>query len=439
MLADPLSPSICFDPADPFMLPQNPLSQRAKWAGGQPISYLMHLALARPELISLAAGFVDQNSLPVAATEEATRVLLADPVRAKAALQYGTTAGFMPLREQLLAMLKKSEASPTIDRVTVDQIVVTAGSNQLLHLLGDTVLDPGDIVLCGSPTYFVFLGVLANLGCRAVGVATDDDGMRPQALEEQLRRLESAGELGRVKAVYLTSYYDNPTSVTLARERRPQIVEIVQRWSKDHRIYLIEDAAYLELRYAGDDLPSLRSFDKTGETVVYAGTFSKSFSPGVRVGWGILPPALLEPVKHQKGNIDFGSPNFSQHLMSTVLELGLFEPQVKRLRTEYSQKLQAMLEAAEQFLSPLPGVRWTRPTGGLYVWLQLPEEIDTGPAGPLLDRALAEGVLYVPGRYCYPNEGETPRHNMIRLSFGVQSPGTIRQGMELLSRAIKQL
>jgi 2-aminoadipate transaminase len=98
-----------------------------------------------------------------------------------------------------------------------------------------------------------------------------------------------------------------------------------------------------------------------------------------------------------------------------------------------------MLEAAEQFLSPLPGVRWSRPTGGLYVWLQLPEDIDTGPAGPLLDRALAEGVLYVPGRYCYPNEGEKPRHNMIRLSFGVQSPETIRKGIELLSRAIKQL
>ena len=415
------------------------LSQRARLAGDQPISRLMHLALARGDLISLAAGFVDQATLPTEEVAEAVTRLMADPGLARRALQYGTTPGNPQLRSLVLDRLSRADGRTlsATHGLTIDRVVMTAGSNQLLHLVGETLLDAGDIVLCASPSYFVFLGMLGNQGARAIGVATDEHGIIPEALEEELRRRDRAGELERVKAIYVTSYFDNPTSITLAADRRPKIVDIAKRWSRRGKIYVIEDAAYRPLRYEGDDLPSLFGYDEAADTVILAETFSKSFSPGIRVGWGFLPAELVEPLCAQKGNIDFGSPNFAQHLMAEVLEQGSFDEHVAKLRASYRTKRDAMLEAADEHLSPLEGVHWLRPGGGLYVWLQLPAEIDTGPAGPLFDRAVEEGMLYVPGEYCYPREGEPVRHNMIRLSFGVQTPEAIRQGVRALARAIE--
>jgi 2-aminoadipate transaminase len=314
--------------------------------------------------------------------------------------------------------------------------VVTAGSNQMLHLVSETLLEPGDIVLCASPTYFVYMGLLAAIEARAVGVASDDQGMIPEALDDQFRRIESAGELGRVKAIYLVPYFDNPAGVTMSLERRCAVVEAAKRWSRHTTIHVISDEAYRELRYQGDDIPSPRSCDETGETVVVAGTFSKSFSPGIRVGWGVLPRHLVAPVCDLKGNVDFGSPNFTQHLMARVFQQNLFDPHVARLRQSYHCKLMAMLNAADEFLAPLDGVHWFRPSGGLYVWLQLPPRIETGLGSRLFEMAIREGVLYVPGEYCYPAHGEPLCRNMIRLSFGVQSCEKIREGVEMLARAI---
>lgn len=395
----------------------------------------MARALANPDLISLAAGFVDQETLPAAPTEEALSKIWADAKEARAALQYGTTAGYHPLREALHEMACGLDANLE-DRISIDQIVVTAGSNQLLHLVGESLLDPGDVVLCAAPTYLVFLGALGNLGARSVGVATDDAGMIPEALDETLQKFEAAGELPKVKVIYLVSYFDNPGGITMPAERRRKIVEIANRYSNKTKIYVIEDAAYRPLRYSGAEVPSVATFDESGDTVVVAGTFSKSFSPGIRVGWGILPPDLVTPFCTQKGNIDFGSPNFNQHLMARVLQLGLFEPHVERLRSAYRKKLEAMLSAADDYLAPVGGLCWDRPQGGLYVWLKLPAEIDAGPEGRLFDAAIAEGVLYVPGQYCFPAEGVPVQRNTIRLSYGVQSPDKIRQGIEALARAI---
>ena len=156
----------------------------------------------------------------------------------------------------------------------------------------------------------------------------------------------------------------------------------------------------------------------------------------MRVGWGILPPDLVEPIANLKGNIDFGSPHFAQRVMTAVLELDLFEPHAAGLRRNYRTKLEVMLAAADEFLAGLPGVSWQQPTGGLYVWLRLPEGIDTGSGGTLFDAALAEGVLYVPGEYCFPGEGQPVEKNTMRLSFGVQGAVEIRRGIEALSRAI---
>jgi 2-aminoadipate transaminase len=413
------------------------LSQRARFFGRQPISELMRLALARPELITLAAGFVDQASLPVAEARAAFEAVLGDVSDGRAALQYGTNAGYLPLRQAVLERLLAADG-PWAHQPTVDRVILTAGSNQLLHLIGEVLLDPGDIVLCAAPTYFVYLGLLSSVGAKAVGVAIDQEGIIPEALAEELERRRRAGELPRVKAIYVTSYYENPSTVTLSLARRGQIVELAKRYASQVPIYVIDDAAYRELRYAGEDLPSLGSFDDDGTTVIVAETFSKSFSPGVRVGWGVLPGELVGPVSNLKASIDFGSPNLNQHLMSAVLKRGLFEPHAATLRTAYQVKLEAMLRAMDDYLADIPGLRWQRPAGGLYVWLELPEGMEAGPGGTLIEHALAEGVLYVPGEYCYPAEGEPGRKDRIRLSFGVQSAEQIRRGIEALAKAIRR-
>ena len=190
-----------------------------------------------------------------------------------------------------------------------------------------------------------------------------------------MARRENAGELARVKAIYVVSYYDNPMGVTTSLVRRQRLLEIAKQWSSRQRSregtnYVIEDAAYRELRYYGEDVPSMLSLDESNQ-VIYAGTFSKPYSPGIRVGWGILPRKLVEPVLAQKGNVDFGSPHFNQVLIATAMELGLFDRHVAGLRESYRRKLDATLEAADVELAPL-GVKWIRPEGGLYVWLKLP-------------------------------------------------------------------
>ncbi|MBI2481449.1 MAG: PLP-dependent aminotransferase family protein [Planctomycetia bacterium] len=419
--------------AEPIAISPYLPSRRATLAEGQPISELMSRALNNPGLISLAAGFVDQRTLPVEIVRGVMSDLLGNDIEARAMLQYGATPGLPALRRSILDQCTSTANS----QETLDRVVITAGSNQLLHLVAESLLDPGDIVLCAAPTYLVFLGTVANLGARTWSVATDDWGITPAALETTLQQFAESGDLSRVKAIYLVPYFDNPSGITMPAERVQRIVEIAKQWSHKTRIHVIADEAYRELRYSGDDMPSASEFDEDGETVIVAGTFSKSFSPGVRIGWGILPEHLVGPVCAQKGNIDFGSPNFNQHLMAEVLRRGLFTQHVELLRGSYRPKLNAMLNAADEYLAPLEGVTWRRPTGGLYVWATLPPWIDTGPAGELFDCSIAEGMLYVPGQYCFPSAGQPVAKNTMRLSFGVQSCDRIREGIAALARAIQ--
>lgn len=407
-------------------------------AAGQPISMLMAHALENADLLSLAAGFVDEATLPTDAVREACNAIMGDERAARAALQYGSTAGNRRLRAMLLDRFLADQSTSLASPPGIDQVVITAGSNQLLHLIAESILDPGDLVLCTAPTYFVFLGTLANVGARGHGIETDDKGMIPESLDDHLAHLNAAGELARVKAIYLVPYFDNPQGITTSPQRTARIVEIAKRWSIDHTIHVIADEAYRELRYSGPQVDSARAYDDDGETVIVAGTFSKSFSPGLRVGWGMLPRNLVEPVCNQKGNMDFGSPNFAQSIICYAVEHGLFDRQIEVLRQGYAPKLQAMLEAADEFLGPIEGTSWTHPTGGLYVWARMPNGLNTGPDGPLFQRAIEEGMLYVPGRYCFPLEGEPVPENTMRLSFGVQTAERIREGMRALATAVRK-
>ncbi len=422
-------------------LPPPPFSHRRRWASEQAISFLMQQAVENRDVVSLAAGLVDQASLPVSETRTVLEEELRDADHAREMLQYGTTAGLEKLRETLVEHLSRLEQRSAMEMdLTADRIVLTTGSQQFLSLVGEVLLDPGDICLVAAPTYFVFLGNLNGLGARAISVATDADGMRMDALEAQLERLESEGELERVKLIYLVSYYSNPSGLSLSEDRRSEVVEIARRWSKRHRIMILEDAAYREMRYDGPVFPSVWSHDVPNESVILTQTFSKSFSPGIRVGYGILPRDLVDPICDRKGNEDFGSSNFGQHIISGIFDRGLYYPHVEQVRASYRSKRDCMLDAADKYFGDIPGVSWVHPHGGLYVWMTLPDSVDTGFDGSLFDRATKhEKVMYVPGELFYAGSTAEKFTHQMRLSYGVQTPEGIDEGMRRLSQAVRAM
>lgn len=321
--------------------------------------------------------------------------------------------------------------------VSPDQFLLTTGSQQLLSLVCETLLDPGDICLVAGPTYFVFAGNIAGVGARGITIPSDEHGMRTDLLEDALAQLEKSGELARVKMIYVVSYYDNPGGTCLSLERRQQILDIAERWSRHQRILILEDAAYRELRYDGPEYPSIWALDKSRSRVIYTQTFSKTFSPGVRVGFGIATEEVVRALCDRKGNEDFGSSNFAQHLIATVIQSGMYDSHLHQVQNGYRIKRDAMLAAADQYFGDIPGVSWHHPHGGLYVWMTLPEQIPTGFDSPLFKAAVANGVMYVPGELCYAEPGPTRRQNQMRLSFGVQPPAGIEQGMQRLAEAVR--
>ncbi len=416
------------------------LSQRWHYASEQAISFLMQQAVENTGVVSLAAGLVDFASLPVKQTRDAAIQLLSDDAAARKALQYGTTAGSERLRGMIRKHLARLEGTDVAGLgIEPDQLILTTGSQQLLSLVCEVLLDPGDICLVAGPTYFVFLGNLNGVGAETITVRTDDDGMCPRALDEQLALLKQQGRLDRVKLVYLVSYYDNPSGRCLSGERRGPILDTVRKWSEEHRILVLEDAAYRELHYDGPTIPSVWSHDVDRDTVIYTQTFSKSFSPGLRIGYGVVPKELVKPLCDRKGNEDFGSANFNQHLLAIVLESGQYESHVEQVCAAYRTKRDAMLKVTEQEFADNDGVSWVHPHGGLYVWMSLPAHIETGFKSELFRAATQKhGVMYVPGELCYGGPlAKRPRHQM-RLSFGVQSPEGIADGMRRLANAVTE-
>ncbi|MEM8734810.1 MAG: PLP-dependent aminotransferase family protein [Planctomycetota bacterium] len=413
----------------------NLLSQRALLAQGQAIGKLMAQALKYPELISLAAGFVDNATLPSEASTEAMRALSEDPSKLLRALQYDSTAGDRAFRECLAEWCYRDvpECRPDPDR-----IILTSGSNQFLHLLSEAVLDPGDIVITAAPTYFVYLGTLKGVGAKVIGVRADEDGMCMDALESTLAELRASGEGDRVKAIYTVTEFDNPAGSSLSLERRKRLLSLAESWHESvGPLLVLSDNAYELLRYEGESLPSLLSLsERAEEYVVELGTFSKSFSPGIRVGWGVVPKSLVDFLLDMKSNMDFGSPHFSQMLMHEVIASGALEQHLPKIRDGYRKKLDAMLTALEDSFQGVEGVHWRRPQGGLYVWLTLPEGTDTAEGGLLWNAAVEKGVLYVPGHHCFPPNGEPVARNTIRLSFGVQDAAGIRDGIQKLAAAV---
>jgi 2-aminoadipate transaminase len=419
-------------------MPPAPLKRSGKSGRttDSPISYFIQKALENPSLISFAAGLVDEDSLPVDEVRAAAAELFTDSGAAKAALQYGSTQGLPELCAQVLQFVCAADGVAPVDvNLSPADVCITTGSQQLLYLIGEVLFDPGDIVITEAPSYFVFHSLLQSHGARVLAVPMDADGMRTDELEALLERLKRAGELSRVKAIYTVDYFQNPTGLSLATERRKKLVELARRFSTDHRVLVLEDAAYRELRYTGPDLPSVKRFDPTNEFVIYTSTFSKPCAPGLKTGYAIMPPDVMEAVLHLKGSHDFGSAHLCQHIAARMVASGAYAKHADELRNVYRHKRDLMLQALEAEFADFPAARWTNPSGGLYVWLTL-DGIDTGANGPLVSAALDAGVLYVPGEcgHVADDTGRVP-NNEIRLCFGTATPEQITEGVRRLRKA----
>lgn len=418
-----------------------PLSSKARRTREQPISFLITTALKHPQLINFAAGLVDPYTLPVRETRAITERILSDIIRGRSALQYDTTIGLADLRNEALKHIERMEGKPAgTMRLTADDVLVTTGSQQALYLIGDVLIDPGDIVIAANPSYFVYAGALGSLGANVMCVPMDDDGMQVEAVDALLAKIEKQGRLNKVKLIYCTSYFQNPTGLTLSAERRPRLLEIAKKYSKHHRIMILEDAAYRELRYDGEALPSIKSYDSANEFVVISHTFSKPFAPGLKLGYSAMPHDLLHAVAQQKGNHDFGSANLTQHIALESLRDGSYLEHGHTLRDAYRKKRDAMTGALDRYLPKHDGLHRTNPHGGLYVWMTLPTNIDTSRDSTMFKTAIDRGVLYVPGDYCFqPDENGFVPKNHLRLSFGQVALDQIEPGIRALSAVIAEM
>jgi 2-aminoadipate transaminase len=420
---------------------KHPFSQLARRTADPPISWLMKMALERPGLISLAAGFTDDLTLPVTESREFLQEILASPSVARAALQYGTTAGDQHLREVSAARLHQQDGpgAPS-EQYQPERLLITHGSQQLLYLVTECLCDPGDIVLVEDPTYFVYLGILQSHGLEARGVRMEEDGLDLSHLEQVLERLREKDQLRRLKFLYLVSYFQNPTGITTSLEKKKSILDLLRQFEKaaGHPIYLLEDAAYRDLQFSGRSQPSCLAAPGAEQRVIYAGTYSKPFATGIRVGYGLLPESLLQVALRVKANHDFGTSNLLQQILLKALSSHRYEDHLEVLRKRYRKKAGMMLEAIEAHFPA--EAKWVTPEGGLYVWVRLSRQARTGVKSPLFQWALENNVLYVPGELCYaPDPTRRPPRNEMRLSFGSAHDPDIREGIKRLGQALRKI
>jgi DNA-binding transcriptional MocR family regulator len=331
------------------------------------------------------------------------------------ALQYGSGQGDPTLREQILEVMAVEGIS-----AHADDIVVTTGSQQALDLVTRIFIDPGDVVLAEAPSYVGALGVFAAYQAQVAHVASDDDGLIPQALQERILGLRAAGE--RIKFLYTVPNFHNPAGTTMSLQRRPQIIEICHR----HGILVLEDNPYGLLGFDRDPYPAMRTWSDDG--VVYLGSFSKTFAPGLRVGWALAPHAIREKLVLASESAILCPSAYSQMTVSTYLATSDWMAQIKVYRELYRERRDAMLES---LASLLPQATWTHPDGGFYVWLTLPPGLN---AKAMLPRAVTERVAYVPGTAFFA-DGTGQRN--VRLSYCFPDPDRIREGIRRFAGVVQ--
>ncbi|HEY8764772.1 MAG TPA: PLP-dependent aminotransferase family protein [Solirubrobacteraceae bacterium] len=369
----------------------------------------------REDVISLAGGMPDTSTFPPDSYASLMRTVAADSCAR--ALQYGPTEGLM-LVKRCITQVMLAEGMD----VDPDEVLVTTGGQQVIDLVCKTLLDPGDVVVTEAPTYPGAVPTFCAYQADVVQVTMDRDGMRIDELESTLAELDRSGR--RPKFIYTVPNFHNPAGVTMSLERRRELVRI----AGERELLVLEDNPYGLLRYEGDPLPTLYSLDD--EFVIYASTFSKILSPGVRLGWTVAPAPVLAKMKIGKQASDLCSSSISQYFVSAYFDSGPWEDYVRSLIEIYRRRRDVMLDAlAEHFPRE---TRWTHPQGGLFIWATLPDYIDTTD---LLARALQEHVAFVPGRAAYV---DGRGGSAMRLNFSGVDEDEIREGIRRIGEVVRE-
>jgi 2-aminoadipate transaminase len=368
----------------------------------------------RPEVVSLAGGMPYITALPLDAVGEMAGQLVSG--RGTVALQYASAQGDPGLREGICEVMALEGI-----RAHPDEVVVTVGSQQALDLMTRIFINPGDVVLAESPSYVGALGTFASYQASVVHVPMDDDGIIPEALEETITRVTAAGQ--QIKFLYTVPTFHNPAAVTLPPERRARVLDICERAG----LLMIEDNPYGLLGFDGAPQRAIRADSHDG--VVYLGSFSKTFAPGLRVGWALAPHGIRDKLVLAAESAVLCHSSLAQLMVREYLVSQPWQQQVKLFCELYAERRDTMLDALR---ASMPAAcRWTRPAGGFYVWLRLPDGLNSKT---MLPRAISGRVAYVPGTGFY---ADGSGGNSLRLSFCYPEPARIREGVRRLAAVVE--
>ena len=375
--------------------------------------------LNRPEIISFAGGIPDPDFFPSAAIAHAYQKVFQSNAGAGGALQYTISEGHTPLREWICTYMGKHGVNAGLD-----EVLVTSGSQQALDFVGKLLIGPGDLVVVTSPTYLGALQAFSPYEPRYISVPMDEEGPDLAALEAALAE--------KPKFFYLVPDFQNPNGTTVSLARREALLDLCEK----HGVPVVEDAAYTELRYDGEPLPPLVGLDAARHggkptNVIYCGSFSKTMVPAMRVGWVLATAEVVNRLVLMKQAADLHASTINQIILHDVVSQ-IFDSHVKTLRSHYKERRDAMLAALEQHAPA--GVTWTKPMGGMFVWLELPEHVN---GTQLLERAIKEAnVAFVPGSAFFADRSG---QNTIRLSFSATSPERIREGVRRICDLLKRV
>ena len=386
------------------------LAQRTHKMRGSAIRELLKLT-QQPDIISFGGGMPAPELFPVREIEEACSFLLREAP--KAVLQYSTTEGHRPLREYLADTMAKYGIQHT-----PDNILITTGSQQALDLVGKIFIDAGTYVLTERPTYLGAIQSWRAYEAEFVTVPIDDQGMQVELLEDVLKKTP-------VRFIYVLPNFHNPAGTTLPEERRRLLVELARKYD----LIIVEDDPYGALRYTGEDIIPIVAL--APERTIYLGTFSKTLTPGLRIGWVVAPAEIIQRLVQAKQGADLHTSTFDQMVANDVAQRGILKAHVRMLRKVYGERRDLMLEALTEFWPD--GSSWTTPQGGLFLWARVPSPIDTLASFP---RAVEKKVAYVPGVNFYPYEDGG--HDAMRLNFSNAQPEMIVEGVRRLGLAFKE-
>jgi len=372
---------------------------------------------ARPEVISLAGGLPDTSTFPPESfAAQMTRIAQES---AAEALQYGPTEGFEAMKAAVRGVMGAEGMTPD-----TEDIIITTGGQQAIDLITKTLVDPGDPVICEAPTYPGAVPVFCSYQADTHQVEMDDAGMKVDQLEELLDRLDAEGR--RPKFIYSVPSFQNPTGVTLSGERRRRLVEL----AREREVLVVEDNPYGLLRYEGEPEPPLYQLDG-GDYVIYVGTLSKILSPGIRLGWAVAPPPVMEKMVLGKQATDLCTSTLTQYFALEYFAENRWREYIDSLCAIYRSRRDAMLEALERHFPEQ--ATWTRPGGGLFVWATLPEYIDTSD---LLAKALRANVAFVPGAAAFVDGRQGG--NSMRLNFSGSNEDEIREGIRRIGKVVSE-